>query len=424
MRKRYKRWEKLDNTANLFPVIAGENMSNTYRLAVVLKEPIQKELLQRALDEVLPRVPGFRLRLRSGFFWYYLEENDKPAPRVEEEHTYPCRFIHTNQNNSFLFRVTYYGCRINLEVFHVLADGTGGMAFLRELTYAYLRLAHPDLRDKVGDGLSDETSLNREDSFLRNYKKASKSMYQSKRAFLIKGEKLAYHGFGIIHGHISVSAMRRYCKEHGVSINEYIVAAFTYSTYKAYQRKVSEKRPIRVAVPVNLRPFFNSITTKNFLVMVSSEFAPQKDDYTFEEILSITHDCLSSQITRENLEAIFSYNVSNEQYLFARAVPLPLKNIAMKLIYTRNALANTTTITNMGRATVAEEYDPYIEGFHCFLSFSKGQGLKCGVASFHDDLVISFVTELEDTAVQMGVFRQMQRDGLDVSIETNGVFYE
>jgi hypothetical protein len=46
------------------------------------------------------------------------------------------------------------------------------------------------------------------------------------------------------------------------------------------------------------------------------------------------------------------------------------------------------------------------------------------VASFHDDLVISFVTELEDTAVQMGVFRQMQRDGLDVSIETNGVFYE
>ena len=131
MKKRYKRWEKLDNTANLFPVIAGENMSNTYRLAVVLKEPIQKELLQAALDEVLPKVPGFRLRLRSGFFWYYLEENDKPAPRVEEENTYPCRFIHTNQNNSFLFRVTYFDCRINLEVFHVLADGTGGMAFLR-----------------------------------------------------------------------------------------------------------------------------------------------------------------------------------------------------------------------------------------------------------------------------------------------------
>ncbi|MBQ5485148.1 MAG: hypothetical protein IIT72_06640, partial [Lachnospiraceae bacterium] len=62
MKKRYKRWEKLDNTANLFPVIAGENMSNTYRLAVVLKEPIQKELLQAALDEVLPKVPGFRLR--------------------------------------------------------------------------------------------------------------------------------------------------------------------------------------------------------------------------------------------------------------------------------------------------------------------------------------------------------------------------
>ena len=29
MAKKYIRWDKLDNTANLFPVIAGENMTNT-----------------------------------------------------------------------------------------------------------------------------------------------------------------------------------------------------------------------------------------------------------------------------------------------------------------------------------------------------------------------------------------------------------
>ena len=31
------RWDKLDNTAHLFPVIAGERMSNTYRISVTLK---------------------------------------------------------------------------------------------------------------------------------------------------------------------------------------------------------------------------------------------------------------------------------------------------------------------------------------------------------------------------------------------------
>ena len=160
------RWERLDNTAHLFPVIAGESMSNVYRISVTLTEEIQPEILQRALDTVLPKFDGFNLRLRQGVFWNYFEENGKPAPRVREEMKYPCRFIHQNKNRSYLFRVSYYKYRINLEVFHVLTDGMGGLNFLRELTYQYLRLAHPELKDKVGDFLNSGTSLNREDSFL------------------------------------------------------------------------------------------------------------------------------------------------------------------------------------------------------------------------------------------------------------------
>ena len=38
----YIHWDKLDNTANIFPVIAGENMTNTYRISCVLKEEVDK----------------------------------------------------------------------------------------------------------------------------------------------------------------------------------------------------------------------------------------------------------------------------------------------------------------------------------------------------------------------------------------------
>ena len=79
------RWDRLDNTAHLFPVIAGESMSNVYRISVTLTELVQPELLQQALDIVLPKFDGFNLRLRQGVFWYYFEENGKPAPRVREE---------------------------------------------------------------------------------------------------------------------------------------------------------------------------------------------------------------------------------------------------------------------------------------------------------------------------------------------------
>ena len=138
------RWDRLDNTAHLFPVIAGENMSNVYRISVTLTELVQPDILQQALNIVLPKMDGFNLRLRMGVFWYYFEENGKSAPKVREESNFPCRYIQQNQNHSYMFRVTYYKYRINLEVFHVLTDGMGGINFLKELTYQYLRLAHPE----------------------------------------------------------------------------------------------------------------------------------------------------------------------------------------------------------------------------------------------------------------------------------------
>ena len=74
------RWDKLDNTAHLFPVIAGEQMSNVYRISVTLTELIVPELLQKALDIVLPKFDGFNVRLRCGIFWYYFEETESRLP--------------------------------------------------------------------------------------------------------------------------------------------------------------------------------------------------------------------------------------------------------------------------------------------------------------------------------------------------------
>lgn len=424
MSSKYIKWDKLDNTANLFPVIAGERLTNTYRISSTLTEDIDGPLLQEALDIVTPKIPGFNLRLRKGIFWYYFEENGKKAPKVREEHTYPCRFIYSSRNNSYLFRVSYYKNRINLEAFHVLTDGMGGITFLKELTYQYLRLKYPELREKLGDSLSPETSLNRDDSFLTNYKTSSKSVYKVKRSFLIKGERLPYDAFGVINAYLNIPELKKLCKEkYSISINEYLVAAFIYATYTKYAGKIDSERPIRVAVPVNLRPYFESNTTKNFFAMISAEFAPEEGrSYTFEEIAYMTRDSLRSQLTKENLENIFSYNVSNEQMFMARAVPLVLKNIAIRLVYTKSALANTTTITNIGNISVLDDYKPYVKMFNATLSFSKGQELKGTIASYGNTLCYSICSAWADTGIPRRMFSQMAADGLNVEIETNGVF--
>ncbi len=413
------RWDKLDNTANLFPVIAGESMSNVYRISVTLTELVDHELLQEALDIVLPKFDGFNLRLQKGIFWYYFEENGNPAPKVKEENTYPCRFIVQNKNKHYLFRVTYFKYRINLEVFHVLTDGMGGINFLKELTYQYLRLCHPEIREKVGDDLNCGTSLNREDSFIKNYRKSSSKPYQTQKAYLVKGEKLLPGEFGVMHGYMKIPALKEVCHKYGVSINEYLVGVFVYSVYQECLKGMPSDKPIRVAVPVNLRPYFASNTTKNFFVMVSAEFQPTKEDYTFEEILQTVRESLKAQINKENLEKLFSYNVSNEKVWIARIAPLFLKNLAMKIVYTQSALANTTTITNIGNIGVEDVYKPYIEMFHAFLAMSKGQHIKGTICSYDDTLVFTFSYDLQDTGIQKVFFRKIAADGIEVQLDSN-----
>lgn len=423
-KKRYIRWEKLDNTAHLFPVIAGESMTSTYRICVELTEEIQPELLQEALDILLPKMDGFNLRMRTGIFWHYFEENGKKAPKVYEENAFPCRYIRPNKNRSYLFQVSYYKKRINLEVFHVLTDGMGGLNFLRELTYQYLRLAHPNLRELKGDGLSNETSLNREDSFMKNYKKSKQSGFKKEKAYLMKMERMPAGEFGVLQGRMPVSQLKAVCKNYGVSINEYFIANFIWATYKECLKGMPSNKPIRVAVPVNLRPYFDSVTTKNFFVMVSAEFLPKDEEYTFEDVLTCVVEGLHKQINKEHLEDLFSYSVSNQVNVLMRPVPLAIKNLAMKFVYTQSALANTTTITNIGNVKVDEAYQPYVEMFHAFIAMSKGQNLKGTVCSYGDTLAFTFSTVYMDTSVERAFFRKIAKDGVDVIIETNGEFYE
>lgn len=417
------RWDKLDNTAQLFPVIAREGMSNVYRLSVVLKEEINPEALQKALDKVLPYFDVFNSMMKKGIFWYYFEENKRSAPKVREEYSYPCQFINPYNNNNYLFKVTYYKNRINLEVFHALTDGNGAFSFLKELTYQYLRNVKPELEGKVKDGLGIETSLDSEDSYLNNYKKKEKKSYKTRRSIILKGFKFQTNCMGVIHGVMSVQDIKKVAKQYGVTINQYIVGAYTWAIYTSYLKKRTSKKPIVTAVPVNLRPYFGSDTNKNFFVVVSAVFEPKKEDYTFEEVLEITTNSLKEQITKENLEKLFSYNVSNELNVMLRAVPLVIKKMAMKQVYNASAKANTTTVTNLGILSTTDPYSQYIDRFQAILSMSKGQNMKITVCSYKDVLALTFSSCLKSTNIQKAFFRKLAEDGIGVSVETNGVYY-
>ena len=86
----YSKWRKLDNAALAFPLVSGKNDTRVFRFYCQLKEMVNGELLQTALDQTMEKYPLFQAVLRKGLFWFYLEHRDIRATVKQETDAAAC----------------------------------------------------------------------------------------------------------------------------------------------------------------------------------------------------------------------------------------------------------------------------------------------------------------------------------------------
>ena len=418
-----KRWRRLDNTGKLFGLIANEKFGNVFRVSVVLKEQVDPELLQQALDTVLPQFKGFKVKLKRGFFWYYFEENKRQAC-VEPELDWPCRYIDPKSNELYLFRVSFYQTRINLEIFHALTDGMGAVNFLKELTCCYLRLKRGVSGKQEGGFCADGDRQGiPEDSYLKNYRKMPKRKYSFHPAYRLKGPGLPLGETSVIHGYAKVSDLKGVCRSRNVSMTKYLTACLIWAIFEEQMGGKPGKRPISINLPINLRAFFDSSTTSNFFAVTAIEYgteALKEGRDHFEDILEAVSRQMDENIVKEKLEEIISYNVSNEKKWYIRITPLFVKWLVLGMIFRQHDKAQTTTLSNIGLLSVDSEYRDEIEKFQMMIGVSGRQPFKCGVCAYGDILTISFTSVLWDSRIQDRFFERLRQDGIEVETESNG----
>ena len=285
-------WYQLDLSAIVYPTLQRRDFSSVYRLSVLLKEEVQPDVLQKALDMTLPRFPTYKAAIRKGLFWRYLEPNDRPGPFVQEDVKNPCQPMYFKANNRYLVRVYYFRNRIALEAHHSLGDGTGGMCVLMTLTATYLRLlGHGEIKNggfvlDISE-TPDEEEL--EDAYMRYANAKVCPPRLEEKAYRVRGTAEPFYTLNIIDGIMSVSEVTAAAKRYGATITEYLNAVLLYALMvKQEEERLSRQRPVKIAMPVNLRRFFPSITLRNFITMIYPGIDPRLGEYTFEEIVQLT----------------------------------------------------------------------------------------------------------------------------------------
>lgn len=152
-------WYLLDDAAKIYPMSMTDGWMSVFRLSAYLDAPVEPSLLQLALDLTMPRFPFFATKIKRGVFWHYID-GVKRRFTVQPETELPCAPMNVAAGDSQSFRVLYYGRRVSVELFHILTDGTGGLAFLTALLLAFMTEAAHAASDESRGDISIQVPVN------------------------------------------------------------------------------------------------------------------------------------------------------------------------------------------------------------------------------------------------------------------------
>lgn len=415
-----KKWYKLDNAAKIFPATATTENSSIYRISFILKEEIDPSKLQEALDLTINRFPTFKVEIKNGFFWNYLKTNEKKL-LVKEEKNYPCSPM-LEENNNYLIRILYYKNKIALETFHSLTDGSGAITFLKTLTYQYLTLCGKEIDPDNKILLPDEVSayFEEEDSFDKNYHKRKITKEKHPKSYRIYGTPFDKYGNNTIHGIVKVQDIKRVAKEYNMSMTEFLTTLLVYSICTKTMKYHDAKEPIVVALPVNLRKFYESKTLRNFFCVVNVEVYCKRD-MTFDEIGKIVKEEIKNKVNKEYLDSEIIKNNKLERNILIKLIPLYLKNILLSYgfdIFGENK--KTITFSNLGNIDIPDDMNKYIDNSEVILYPTKKSPINCSASSIGDNLTITFIRTIKENDIIRHFFKYLANTcDLEVKVYSN-----
>lgn len=419
------KWYRLDNAAKIFPEVYSKHEPHVFRIQIALKEKIQSEVLQTAVNNLLERYPMFKVKLRRGLFWIYLDQNDKPF-YVQQMPYKICGLMDFHKQNDYLFRVFYRNNTIAVETFHTLTDGTGLSEFVKSLAYEYLRLrgyeVTPDnlIRTTVEKPLHTES----EDSSKTYYSNKNNKNEKEKVAYRVKGTETPNNEIKLLSVILSTQDVKDLAKKHNATISEYMVALMAYAIYKAQIEHRTQVKgndaPLKIGLPVNLRTRFPSITMRNFVNIISVEVPSNKDGITLDDMLLATKEEIKNKTTKEELTRIMSEYVSYEKNIIVRIIPSILKKYVLKVGYhLLGSRLHTMSLSNIGLVKFPPSMEPYIEDMAFMVGASRNNHINMGVIAFKDKLKVTFNSNIMETDIHKLFVRHFTSEGLEAIIESN-----
>lgn len=418
------RWLRLDNAAKIYPAARRKNWTNVFRLSVTLKETVDVDILQSALDVTAPRFPSICARLRRGVFWYYLQQLTR-SPGIRQESSYPLTHMSREELRRCAIRVVAYKHRIAVEVFHALTDGNGAMIFLKSLLAEYLQQKHGiaiPAEHGILDRQEEPADEELEDSFLKHAGSICASR-KGNDSWQLRGTPETGGFLNVTCLRLPVEAVREKAHAYHVSITAFLGSVMLLALQHLQAERVpnqSLRKSVKLLIPINLRRMFGSRTLRNFVLYSTPEIQPKLGQYSFEEICRIVHHQMGLDNNPKHMSMMIATNVVSEQILAVKLMPLFMKNIVMKAVYAAvGERKSCLSLSNLGLVQMPDVMVPYVERFDFILGVQATSPYNCGIVSFGDTINVNFIRNIREPMLEYRFYEILREMGIPALAESN-----
>lgn len=393
----------LDHSAIIHLAAKRKNHTNLFRIEMTLKEKIDHEILQKALDRITRRFPFVIAGIEERFFDYRIVPVNEP-PHVKKE-TLILQVMSQEEIRNCAFRVFYWENRIAVEIFHSLTDGHGGIVVTTALVAEYLRLRYgmkiPQSEIMFGSrgDIREETA----DDYIRFAGKKGK-IPKSKPSFQLPQGSEIQNGVKSTCYEYPVNKVLESAHDYGVSITTLLLALMMQSVKKIQTRCIDKKKreqPIQIMVPIDLRRLFGSNTLRNFSLYALCKTKPQEEKELFTKQLLELKTQLDSQNRAEFMQELIAGQLKAIKFPIYKYMPLSVKMKILRFVQDVWGESNSCiSISNLGVISFPKVMEEQVERVSFTLSPRRKSSYNCGVVSYKGKMVVMISRRCEQTELE------------------------
>ena len=179
-------------------------------------------------------------------------------------------------------------------------------------------------------------------------------------------------------------------------------------------------KPIKVFIPVNLRKMFPSETMRNFILYAMVGIDPRLGDYSFDDLCQIVAAQMKQQMTEKNMAAMMRTNVASELNPIIMAVPLIIKNVIMKAIFTAvGEKKSCFSFSNLGLVNVPEEYSDYVKRMDFVLGSQAAAPYNVSSLTYGGKMYLNVTRNAREPVLEREIYAVMRERGVPHTVESN-----